>query len=418
MSSVFYVNDTSSVPNWGSQATTLALRKMVLDAGFRIAHTKYETGLRQVEANPHLSLSSYLPDVIRGALGGVARADPARLYKSFKDVADVVPRRYEQFESYAEAALNDGVYEFEKGAIDSADVVLINVEGLMFRSSSRCTRSLLFIAYLATEYYDTECVITNVTLDSHDEYLLDMVESLFPRVDEVVFREPVSAERYGHLCDTYRIAADPVFYLPDEPGQGKQFASDGEGTLDVRPYSTTGFDPSKPYICVAGSSIFQTESTYPVDGYESLCRELKEVCPQVLLTVSARADEHLLAPVAERMGLDMVGLNLSVRDSLDLLANASLYVGGRYHPTIFSLKGGVPIIPFSANTHKIEGLLDLVGLDAEVFDPFSLPRTAGRIRDLARARLDSGAIQEQSATGEDLSELAYKNVGYLAEVDQ
>lgn len=418
MSSIFYVNDTSSVPNWGSQATTLALRKMTLDAGGSISHTNYETGLRQVEANPQLSISSYLPNVIRGAVGGAVNADPARIYRSFTDVTDVIPRRFEQFESYAEAVMNDGVYEFEKGAIDSADVVLINVEGLMFRSSSRITRSLLFIAYLATEYFDTECVITNVTLDSHDEHLLEMVESIFPRVNEVVFREPVSAERYGHLCDTYRTAADPVFYLPDEPNRGDLVASYGAGTLDIRPYSTTEFDPSEPYICVAGSSIFQTESKYPIDGYELLCRKLEEVCPQVLLTVSARADEHILAPVAERVGLDMVGLNLSVRNSLNLLANASLYVGGRYHPTIFSLKGGVPVIPFSANTHKIEGLLDLVGVDAEVFDPFRLPRTTDSIRDLATSYLDSEAIQEQSLTEEDMSEMAYKNVGYLAELDQ
>ena len=417
MARLFFVNDTSSGLNWGSQATSAALREMIYDSNHTIGDERYKVQLRQSEPNPYLNMLDYGPAVIKNVSDSLRKLNPAKLYWSLRDVDDVIPDKYSQFEAYAESAINNGVYQSEIEAIRSSDAVVINAEGLLYQSSDRCTRSLFFIAYLATEYLDTNCVLTNVTFDPEDGDVLEMAENIFPKADQVVFREPVSAKRYGDLCSSYESAADPVFYYSYDPDRDDLVDSLERGKIDLRPYSSTTFDPTEPYITVAGNSIYSDRSQYPIEGYKHLCKELKDVCNQILLVVSASSDEQLLAPVAQSLDLDIVGLNISIKDSLNLLSHASAYVGGRYHPTIFSLKGSVPVVPLSPNTCKIKGLLELFDLQKKIFDPFDVLGEAGMISDLVASYMNSDSeFKYTDKKHDELSGYAYQNIQCVSEL--
>ncbi len=385
---------------------------MILDAGHEIENTKYEISLRKATSNSSLSFINYLPNMLRGALRAVKEQSLPQIYHSFVDIHDVVPRSFDQFQNYAEAVFADGVYEYELDAIESSDYVVINAEGIMFTSSNRCTRSLFFLAYLSKEYFNTDCIITNVTLDSYDGILHDMVKNIFPKVDEVVFREPLSAEKYSQFCKKYEISVDPVFYYSPNADQEELFESILSGKLNIRPYFSTEFDPSEPYVCITGNSIYQTQSNFPVDEYLTLCRKLKEICSQIILVVSAESDERLLSPIAEKMGLNIIGLDIPVRYSSTLISNANLCIGGRYHPTIFAIKGGVPVVPFSANTHKIRGLFNIFDIDKKIYDPFRIENKISDIVNQANDYLENGPVKDIFSSDE-LSDRARKNIGYL-----
>jgi len=84
------------------------------------------------------------------------------------------------------------------------------------------------------------------------------------------------------------------------------------------------------------------------------------------------------------------------------------------HPTIFSAKGGVPIVPFTAVTHKIEGLLDSLDLDIDTFDPFDVTSSASEIAELAETYLrDATKFDAVPNRVGELSEAATLNVQHL-----
>jgi len=408
------VNDTSSGLNWGSQATSAALRMMIEDTEYEISNTLYKMQLRQIEPNPYIKRSMHFSQMGEKFLENLKIVNIPGMYRSLNHEKDAVPKKYSQFNSYAETALNKDVYNKEIHAIQSSDVVIINAEGLLYKSSDRCTRSLFYIAYLASERLDTNCILTNVTFDPADDTVLEMAENVFPSIDQVIFREPTSARKWGHLCENSISAIDPVFYLSETPGNTDIMDSFKRGKIDIRPYASTTFDPNEPYITVAGNSIYADRSEYPRRAYKKLCKGLKKICPQILLVASARADERLLIPIAESLDIDIVGLNISIKDSLNLLSNASVYVGGRYHPAIFSLKGGVPVVPFAPNTHKMQGLLEGLDLQLDIFDPLKIENNIGEIVDLTSSYIDNATDFDHIPNmKKELSNMAFKNVQYI-----
>jgi len=310
--------------------------------------------------------------------------------------------------------LNSSAFTREVRAIESSDVVIINGEGLVYSSDDRCTRSLFFIAYLAKKYLNTNCVMTNHTLDISDEKLHKLVENIYPMLDDVVFREPVSARKYNHLCSNHSVSVDPGFAY-DNIMDSDQLKRDIQtDKLNIRPYSRAIFNPSESYVCVAGNSIYSTKSEYKAEDYLNICKELQKMTQNVLLVISAEADENLLVPVAEKLKLPIAGLHTSIPHSISLVANADLYVGGRYHPTIFAAKGGIPIIPFEANTHKIQGVLEILELDIDIFNPFKINDNLSSILSLAERYLsDPSEFRYLPQKIENIAGNSKTNVNYI-----
>ena len=428
MTDVFFANDTSCVPNWGSQATSESFRSLLTDAGAEISHTKYARGFYGYEPNPYLPSWAYLPTVASKVADAVRELDYVTMHGCLKQMDDAVPEVYSQFDDYARAAVSGGAFTEEIAAIKSSDVTVINVEGYG-HGAGRATRAHFFLAYLAREYLDTPCVMANVTLDPLADYLVEMAEEVLPILDDVVFREPLSAQKHSHLCSDYRVGADPVFAADVDLNRDLLIGSHERGQLDVRPYATNDFDPSQPYIAVGGNSIFVSERHHlaegygriradpHVEGYLELCRRLKQACPQVVLVVSSVNDEEVFTAVAEQLDVYTVGLNASIRDSISLVANADVYVGGRYHPTLFAALGATPIVPIAAVSHKIDGVMEMLELDTPVFDPFDLTTSADEMAGLAeRYRRDASDFDHLDERCAELADAAARNVQFVRSI--
>jgi signal transduction histidine kinase len=48
---------------------------------------------------------------------------------------------------------------------------------------------------------------------------------------------------------------------------------------------------------------------------------------------------------------------MPVQQAVDILGHSDAYVGGRWHTAIFALRGGAPVVPFSAKQSKMQGLI-------------------------------------------------------------
>ena len=436
---VFFVNDTTTSSNWGCRGTTRALRRMVDDAGGDIAHTlqleRMDDPRRLGEAVTEpgafpARLSKFAfqqadvrPKALR-ALRALPSSDRRGAYKRYKSLVgrwDELPVTFEEYPDAADAVERGDRFEFERDAIEACDVVLINGEGSIY-DRQRKGRMMFFLAYLATQRYDTPCLLVNHTADLHDPVMRELAENVYPMLEDVVFREPYSARAAepflsGSVEDA--MGADAAFTY-DPVADREQWASvvGREGYFDVWPDSASGFDPGEPYVCVGGSSIFNRPDRPAYDpepAFEELCARLEAEIAPVVLTASCSSDAELFRPIAERHGYPLIGPHTPVRQAIDVLSQAELYISGRWHPSIYALVGGTPIVTLTANTHKTMGLIEQVGLDAPTFDALELHEHVESIIELAGSYAEDGEDrrEELAERSRELADVAWRNVRYF-----
>ena len=430
MLNVYFVNDTAGHANWGCRGTTRALRGLVADAG---GHIERVQGLTRMARPERVVPAAAAPlDAVarraRRALVGViprSHTGPAavatRAWRKLARVGDTVPERAEQFDEFAHKALAGDMLRPEVEAIRHCDVVLVNGEGSIY-DTQRKGRMMLFVAYLAKRHLDTPVALVNHTADVHDPAMREMVDLVYPLLDDVVFREPLSARACGHLYPddlADRTAADAAFgYRPADRDTWLAVAS-RPGYFSVFPDDADGFDPSRPYVAVGASSIYLRPDRPDYDprpAFAELCRRLKDEFGQVVLTAPDKPEEAILRPVAAEQGLPLIGLNTPTHQAIDVLGHAAAYVSGRWHPSIFALCGGTPLVTLTANTYKTQALIEQVGhLGGETFDALALHE---RVEDVVRQTLafvdqgeDLRAKLRQRA--DELRDLARRNVRFI-----
>ena len=270
-----------------------------------------------------------------------------------------IPEKWESFEESAKAVLKNEAWQPLLRAIEVADVAVIHGDGAMV-DFGIIPRTDLFLAYLAKTHFATPVIIVNHTADFNHPELLKMAREVYPLFDDVVFRDPISAERCSELCSG-RFAADSAFWF--KPADREQWAavSNRLTYFDVWP-DTARFDPSEPYLCIGGSSKYGYErKPYPVRrGYASLVKHIQSLYRgQIILTASDLTDQEMFRPIAREFGLPLVGVTTPVQQAVDIVGNADAYIGGRWHPGIFALRGGAPIIPITSKTFKMRALAQM-----------------------------------------------------------
>lgn len=379
---ILLINDSSSNPNWGDRAAAIALKRMIEAVGGNLTGILSEDDLRESlffhdqpvgfdEKQKARSLKEWghllLPPIISKIhnkilfhLRGNKRTGPIPdTFEEFRLCADFFIRERAQY---------TGLYE----AVQIADVVVIHGDGCMV-GNGILPRTELFLCYLIKTHFDKPVILINHTTDFSHPELNRMASAVYPLLDDVTYRDQTSAE----LCQgrwAGRYAADTAFLF--EPARSEHWGklASRPTYFDVWP-DEAGFNPELPYICIGGSSIYSFDGppTDVIEGFVDLISHLQKIyAGQVVLTASDIKDQMIFRPVAKTLKLPLVGLTIPVQQAVDIIGNAQAYVGGRWHPSIFALRGGVPVIPLSSKTFKIQALIAMAGLPVSTFDALEL----------------------------------------------
>jgi polysaccharide pyruvyl transferase WcaK-like protein len=272
-----------------------------------------------------------------------------------------------------------------------AEAMVIHGDGCM-TGCGMIPRAELFLAYLMKKRHKPVALL-NHTADLSDTNLRTMIEQIYPRLDVVTFREERSAAHCREFCDGLYVPDSAFLYTPAPRAAWLTVAS-RPGYFDVWP-DRARFDPAAPYVCVGGSSAFSF-SGIPREisaAFAALCRHLQESCPvQLVLTASDGKDERILRPVAAALDLPLVALTTPVSQAVDILGHAAAYVGGRWHPSIFALSGGAPVVPLRSKTFKIEALLEMAGLDIALTEIDDLESDRTNVAERLAAVLEQGDV--------------------------
>jgi hypothetical protein len=178
--------------------------------------------------------------------------------------------------------------------LDDIDIAVMHGDGCMV-GHGILPRTELFLAYLLKTRFELPVIIVNHTIDLEDPVLRQMVENVYPMLDDVVLRDPLSVETCREFCDA-RFAADSAFAFMPASRESWTAIARRPTYADVWPDSAP-FDSSSPYLCIGGSSIFGlAHGSYEGlrVGYDALFAELARVYPgQIVLTASDMVDQDL-----------------------------------------------------------------------------------------------------------------------------
>ncbi|MBZ9538045.1 polysaccharide pyruvyl transferase family protein [Modicisalibacter tunisiensis] len=416
---VCLVNDTSNTNNWGARATSRALVSLIEEAGGAVAHTLYESRLTEPRHDDHRRLVDAMHTLDHQAFGTLMprRIRRGLLNRVARYCPDATPASWAEFEGKAKAVMAGRLLPDIRAALEASDVVLISGEGCIY-GNLRQSRLLFFIAYLAKCWLGRPTALVNHSAELSHPVLEEIAREVYPRLDAVVFREADSAAPW-HSQFAPVVAADAAYRLAPAAREAWLPIAARPGYFDGWPCRAEHFDPSRPYVCVGGSSRYLRggqECKNPANEYIALCRRLSEQVGQVVLMAAAWQDERIFREVARELDLPLVGIATPARQAIDILGNAMAYVGGRWHSGIFAHAGGTPVVALGAYTAKMQALLNHMQLAGEPFDPFELAAQAEAITTRTLDLIGQGeALRDTLRHGARLSaERAACNVGLLA----
>lgn len=363
--------DTTDRPNWGARGAHLATRALLAETNdVECLAGKYQTRVHAVGFT--------LPDSIAKPLWG-------RRGRWFTDAyvqleyqlgarPDFVDARPEVSLHNILSNLDDDYIRELHDAVRRHDTIVVDGDGdLIFKEEPRRTLLAdLAVIELANHFdkdvYYVNSIFSDCPITGRNEPLADRCLETLKKCDAVTFRDPTSLSLANEMdkdLDADWIP-DSMFYLYDDLADPcPQLPERGDFILPYshEPAVNRGeLDFTTPYICVTGGSraAFTPEEAF--DGYCGLIEQLRRLDYPVYLVPTCGGDQFL-HDVAQETQTPIIPAEVPILMGGAILANARLFVTGRYHPSIMAAAGGTPCVFLGADSHKTSSLQRLLGYD-------------------------------------------------------
>ncbi|MEY8687640.1 polysaccharide pyruvyl transferase family protein [Bacteroides sp. AN502(2024)] len=169
--------------------------------------------------------------------------------------------------------------------------------------------------------------------------------------------------------------------------------------------SFTKYDFTKPYILVSGSSSIgkaTNDIEEAISIYSKLVEEIRNSFQQKVFLIEVCEGDSFLRTVGERTKTDVIAIDTPILAAAKILANADVYISGRYHPAILASQGGTPCVFMSSNSHKTISLQELLNYK-KVHEYYVLPSDT-EIQEMISDAKD--AISQGQSLREDIKQRA------------
>lgn len=316
----YFVNSLHAI-NWGGQATSSGLKLLVAK---------------------NYPAAEFVPLNV-----------PGLPHKHFPLLRTVYDRKL------AQAMLADDVKQVEKylgklglplSLFDGFDTVCFNGEGAIHSKSGHLMRLMGMLYYF--KHKGAFVSALNQTVDLGQNALArQVVAKVYKKVDYVAAREPVSWRELTSLGIDAQLVPDAAYALP-------------RLTPEQIDRHTAGLGLPERFIGVTGSSALEKTSTSMMGFLLALIREHYQM--PIVFLANAKTDIALAEALKTSHQLIVVKPPVKYEQAMAVIAKAHLIIGGRQHPNIFAAMHHVPFIPFRGNTHKMQGVVELLGYPMEV----------------------------------------------------
>ena len=379
---VLYVADNRNRGNYGCRATSTALSMLVGEKHEIVGrvtgrYTHYDTG--------NLVFCKYFPSWVYKAMGKSKRWD--RLRPLVHGILHFITRRHYLFgpcdfvcqdmekmiENFKKCLPANGqLKEFDIESYDF-DAMVVNGEGSFifctppWRESLVISMCMYWALKLGKKVYFMNAMFSDMPDSPRNQKTLNLVNDLFSRCEVVVARESTSFEYVKANLPSVK----PIL-KPDALFTWYKLINDGHKVENGKYYlahnaekdeSYFNQDFSQPYILVSGSSspVIAKNRNKAVTAYSKLVDKIKNSYSGKVYLIQVCEGDDFLNDVAELTKTPIIALETPLLAAAKILANAQVFVSGRYHPAIMASQGGTPCVFMGSNSHKTFSLQNLLG---------------------------------------------------------
>jgi polysaccharide pyruvyl transferase WcaK-like protein len=400
---ILLVGDNRDQPNWGGRGQSIALYQMLDECSTNI---EVITGREMsLDSDNDIFIRTFLPKqlfkiilenrtklFLGNAIYKLERLLGAKDYVTenpAKSSALLVDNR----------SKHPGLSKIYK-KIKKADVVVINGEGSgVFSTPFR--RDFFFYLMIAElsirmgkKTYFINSIISDCPITGRNKKSFEMAKNTLRKCNAVALRD---LESYEIVKDEMSVANS--YYIPDalfswhKIYENCKFLPANGNCIIPFPDKQEYFnklDFSKPYICIGGSSLAAHHPNEAYNYYIKFINKLKILGFPIYLTECCAGD-RFLQKVAKEMNVGLIPVLSPIYMCGAVLANAKLFISGRFHATIFASLGGTPSIFLKAHSHKMKSLQQV--LEYECIREFSeVPKgkEIGEIINIAEKYIKAG----------------------------
>lgn len=412
---IFYVGDFRALPNWGCRSTGVALAEM-LSSNHTIV---YSVG---VESLHYTGWGQYAEPSIR--YGGIM---PRRVYDLFWRARKRFPRladRYFEIErklgskfDFICESPDESVECFHRArkhnlwlnqfydALEDADAVVFNGEGTMIFSTP-ARRDVLFNLFmislaksLGKKVFFVNAMFSDCTNSSRNDATAHLTAQMLEKCDAVACRDGVSYEFVRESAPSAHLSAipDALFSWKSRvQGAAQQISLNPDVILPYGFEKLIGkFNFSMPYICLSGSSGSRQCRNRYIEAYSQVAKKLMAFGHPLYLVCTCQWDDYLI-DVGRMLSLPVIPYQIPVMAGAAILANARVFVSGRFHPSILASLGGTPCVFLSSNSHKTLSLQAVLKYPrSQMFSDVPSDDEAEQIRCATEHYLESGQTDRQ-----------------------
>ena len=336
---ILYVADNRNRGNYGCRGTSTALSMLIGEKHEIIGrisgrYTHYDTG--------NLVFCKYFPSWMYKMMGRLKRWNKLRpiIHKIFR----FITRKNFLF----------GPCDF---ACQDMERMITNFK--------KCLPANSQLKEFDIEAYDFD-MFSDMPNSPRNQKTLEMVNDLFSRCEVVVARESVS---YNYV-KSYLPSVKPIL-KPDALFTWYNLINDGHQVENGKYYlahsaekdeSYFNQDFIKPYILVSGSSspTIYNNRDKAVEAYSCLVKKIKQSYSGNVFLIQVCEGDEFLNDVAVLTDTPIIALETPLLAAAKILANAQVFVSGRYHPAIMASQGGTPCVFMGSNSHKTNSLQHLL----------------------------------------------------------
>ena len=359
MNRILLINDNASHNNWGAQATAYAVKKLFKDhlPDHQLVSIPWEW-LRSEYRQWVLVGGRRLIDMSHLRRGGT-------LVRALSLPTEFFPKIADDFEYWVDRwnAGHGGPFadDFISWAGESTAVVHNAENSIYFNMPEGCRA--LFLLWFAKTSLRRPCFSINQTAHLTGVWpIMDaMAQKVYPLLDSVTTREPMSLRNLEYLGITNaQFVPDVVFSLRPEDFD----------TSATEKWLRSVNLRRQQFFCLSTSGL---PTSRPRTGWEGeVARVVRDLKGQGLQAVLVAKDSHcqFLREVADLTDSVFFGPEHEFWDLWPLFSEAAFVVTGHLHYASFAAMVGCPILPLSANNHKMTGLCE--GLKWPIQSPHNI----------------------------------------------
>jgi hypothetical protein len=338
--------------------------------------------------------------LVREKLRATLRSFKRRASGTSNAARDPLPARWKDYPAFSHAVMNGVLFPHEKHLIEWADEVIINSEGNIVNGIEpsgkyrRGARYVLAMAYLAQFVFKKPTSIINFTVDPKNPDAEEIIREIFPHLERVIPREPLSIPELHRIGVTREMKWAPDILFSYQPKvETREHGSSLLGHLNL---------PLSNYVCLGDSSGLRSLASvvkWDVGSvFATLIERIRsELGKEVVLIDGFNAIHPALNQIASRMNVPKVSLlNCSYESLIEVLSKADLFISGRWHASIMASLNGTPFLLWGSDSHKTRALHVIFESPYRFFHVDSLPIHLDDLMEDAKAIIAAGPTLRES----------------------